>query len=426
MVALGSQVQRSIIKVLIIFTILINLIGSPILILNTSALITASQTMATSGKIVYPNMVTTRYIVANDGSGDYTNIQTAINSIPIGNYGDIYIKKGIYILSKVNPQIKLRSNIRIHGDGIGVTILKRSSTLNADSGLDMISNPAGVNLENVLIEDLTLDGNLGPDPPNSGGYCIGLSHNQNDVHKKIVFRNVEAKNARGGFIGRNLIGSSWTDFGVIVENCKSSNIWTACDFINSQYVKVIGNDFEDAGGDLIFPETTTSYLGGGGDGANHHWIIDSNYLKNAGDCAIDITSQTSDGIPWNTDMTVTNNKVVTGNVRITGSDGVIIQGNVVYNGDMGPLTYYKKGISSDAGQGGARNIIIKNNKVQPGNEKIGIYIQQNFNVVCTGNTIYIAPGSGSIALTQSGLTGTNTITGNIIISEAMPSYLYQP
>lgn len=401
------------------------LIGSQILILNTSALISASTFMATSGTIVYPTMKTVRYTIANDGSGNYNNIQAAIDAVPVGNYGDIYIKAGTYILSKVNPQIKLKSNIRIHGDGVGVTILKRSSTVNADSGLDMMSNPAGVSLVNVVIEDLTLDGNLGSDPPNSGGYCVGLSHNQNDVHKNIVFRKVEAKNARGGFIGRNLIGLSWTDLGVTVENCKASNIWTACDFINSQYVKVIGNDFEDAGGDLVFPETTTSYLGGGGDGANHHWIIDSNYLKNAGDCAIDITSQTSNGIPWNTDMTVTNNIVITGNVRITGSDGVIIEGNVVYNGDMGPLTYYKKGISSDAGQGGARNIRIRNNKVQPGNGKIGIYLQQNFNVVCTGNTIYIAPGSGSTALTQSGLTGTTTITGNIIINEAMSSNLYQ-
>jgi len=92
----------------------------------------------------------------------YTNIQSAINAIPVGEQGEVYIKEGTYILPRISGQtyqVLARTKIKIRGDGIGRTILKRNSVVGENSDLNMIGSPTNIPVEDFIIENLTLDGN---------------------------------------------------------------------------------------------------------------------------------------------------------------------------------------------------------------------------------------------------------------------------
>jgi hypothetical protein len=176
----------------------------------------SAETISSSGSITRSS--DSMVVVALDGSGDYTNIQTAMNNLPAGPV-TLYIKEGTYTLGSGSgspaAQILARSDLTIRGDGISKTIIRRSSTSQGNSNLDMIGTREGTPVRNFVLEDLTLDG-MYIDQGNSGGSCIIFSHNQNTVHKNIIIRRVEAKNSRAGFNSRNIIGSSWDDYGLII------------------------------------------------------------------------------------------------------------------------------------------------------------------------------------------------------------------
>jgi hypothetical protein len=92
-------------------------------------------------------------VVAKDGTGDFEDIQSAIDNLPSGG-GDIFIKEGIY---EIDATINInRNNILISGAGIA-TVIKRSS----DLAINLIKLGNGsttrshIILEKFAIDDVT-------------------------------------------------------------------------------------------------------------------------------------------------------------------------------------------------------------------------------------------------------------------------------
>jgi len=366
----------------------------------------------------------------------YPDLQSAIDAVPKGQSADIHILRGTYILPSTNPQITLKSNLRIHGDGIGKTILKRSATLRDNFDYDMMSNPDGVDLENVTIEDLTLDGMYPSDPLNYGGGCIVLSHNQVTVNEDIIVRRVEAKNANKGVGGRNFIGESWDDPGLTIEDCKIHNCWSLVSVINGEYVKILNNDLRHTtslaisgrtGGDAIYTEATSVYLPEGQDGSCHHWIITGNYITDIGDTGLDITTSPATGnAPYTTDIVMMNNTLVGASVRINYADGVVFQNNVIKGSKTSILGRFKGGISVDFGsQGPSRNVKINDNNLEPSPGRTDVIdLEETYNIECVGNTFYL-PYVITTPITQIFLGGDVKISNNTFINSPMPSSLYK-
>jgi hypothetical protein len=294
----------------------------------------------------------------------------------------------------------------------------------------MIGTREGTPVRNFVLEDLTLDG-MYIDQGNSGGSCIIFSHNQNTVHKNIIIRRVEAKNSRAGFNSRNIIGSSWDDYGLIIEDCIFTHSSTGMTFANTAWVIIRNNRIEYTSIDAILPDSTSAYLGGGGDGACHHFIVEYNYCKDVGDTGIDFTAHTARGDARHSDMTARFNILVTARVRISGTDGAVFSDNVIYNKDPLPSGFpsnaglYREGISCDAGESGSTNVEVSRNKVQPGvgrGSDRSIRFEETRNLVCRDNVIY---GEGAWDITYYSVSGTQSIGGNQKTSGDMPAEYYE-
>jgi len=85
-------------------------------------------------------------VVASDGTGDYTNIQDAIDNLPNGK-GHIIVKEGTY---SITAQINLVSDLTLQGAG-SATVIKATS-----AGITMLH---ASNKSNIVIRNLFLEGN---------------------------------------------------------------------------------------------------------------------------------------------------------------------------------------------------------------------------------------------------------------------------
>jgi len=96
---------------------------------------------------------------------DFPSIQDAIDSLE-GIGGAVWIPPGEHF---VPEKLRVHSNITVFGAGMGVTIIRFEPGAEKDH---MISNDSGSGLENIVIRDLTLQGN-GPDD-GINDCCYGL------------------------------------------------------------------------------------------------------------------------------------------------------------------------------------------------------------------------------------------------------------
>ena len=87
-------------------------------------------------------------IVATDGSGDFTNIQTAIDSLPSGG-GVVYIKEGTYTIT---------TGLTITVDKVSIFGAGAATLITSTSVLDFITI---TDADDVTISDLAIKGTTG-------------------------------------------------------------------------------------------------------------------------------------------------------------------------------------------------------------------------------------------------------------------------
>lgn len=141
--------------------------------------------------------------VDSSGSGQYTDIQTAISAVLAAGGGCVYIREGTYLISTA---ITLGNNLAIMGSG-PATIVKL-----ADSAEDHVFNNDGSVVTNFYIGNLTIDGNAANQTSTT---ACGLR----GIFKKTVIENLYIHDTCAqaiAFVG----GSNCSDFlikGIIVD-----------------------------------------------------------------------------------------------------------------------------------------------------------------------------------------------------------------
>ena len=118
-----------------------------------------------AGRVVATN------VVATDGTGDYTDIQTAIDALPAGG-GVVYIKEGTY---NITASIDIdKDNVSIIGAGRATTIFLAAGS-NA-SPITILSH------DGIIISEIQIDGN---EANNTGGTAYGIFiSNSSDITVK--------------------------------------------------------------------------------------------------------------------------------------------------------------------------------------------------------------------------------------------------
>jgi plastocyanin len=334
------------------------------------------------------------YTVALDGTGDYENIQSAIDAVPAKKTAVIHVKAGEYLLNPflegpVNS-IVVASEIAIIGSGIDKTIIKCfPNTLPAGSKVRAPAFLCTLNLNNFTLKNMTIIQNGTPD--NQGWNAIDFRGGSNN----IKLSNLKVTDTFGAC-------ASITDFNnVTIENCQFLRGWTGISLSGGRNAQITNNKIIEMKGDGVFPQTHGSI-------PVNNVIISGNYIENAGDTGIDITSSGGD---YHSNITVIKNTLVNSHIRVSGAENITLENNNLRDGD----SY----ISVDSGQGQPVNVLVENNIINT-KSKSGIIFSGGQNCRAIGNKIFMFTPQKGISQTgiSAGIFGIGKIMNNYIVNSS--------
>lgn len=277
-------------------------------------------------------------IVAQDNSGDFTDIQEAIDSANSSVRTLIKVVSGLYDLNpKLNypyNRITMKSNITLIGAGINSTIIRMFTSIQpAQSNVRSSVFFCESTLSDVTIEDLTII--MSGTPDNCGESAIDF---EGDANTNITIRRVKTTNCTGA-------GISIRNFkNLLLDSCIVETAWTGIILNQGSNANISSNEISNVLGDAIFPQVECSNI-----------LIEKNSIEYFGDTGIDITARAGDN-PHNL-ITVKGNKISHGidAVRVTHSNNVEIVDNTIFDVDI---------LSIDSGQGSPINVTVRNNDIR--------------------------------------------------------------
>ena len=197
----------------------------------------------------FSSRVVATAVVATDGTGDFTDIQAAIDSLPAGG-GVVYIKEGTYTITTA---ISITSNnIALIGAG-------RASKITATTNIVLLSIASA---DNIFISQILFDGT------DASSHAIQLI-----ISNSTIISNCWIIDAGGDgimwqtsddcFITECIIKSCGSE-GIFINNCDNfnliNNVITGCTHegieclssATDQNITIIGNFVESSDGDGIF------------------------------------------------------------------------------------------------------------------------------------------------------------------------------
>jgi parallel beta-helix repeat protein len=130
----------------------------------------------------------------DDNIDDTAAIQAALDAARDAGGGHVYLSAGTYIISSTERAskggIRIHSNTELSGDGIGKTILKVSDSQESKiSGV--IRTPVNEVTENVVIRDLSIDGNRENVTAEIDGIQTGVLPGKPESDNNILIERVE-------------------------------------------------------------------------------------------------------------------------------------------------------------------------------------------------------------------------------------------
>lgn len=341
----------------------------------------------------YGSIESVHYIVvALDGSGDFIDIQSAINAATASTRHVIKVKAGIYDL---NPNMKypynsivVKNNIIIRGDGKDQTVIRSFPTQQPyGSNIRAITISSQSDINNLIIEHLTVIQNGTPD--NMGYGAIDL---RGGTNTNITIRNVKITNVTGAAIAIRNFNN------VVIEDCVVERAWTGIALNGGSNAQVKGNRIVDVTGNAIFPQAVGMPV--------TDLVIEDNYMENVGDVGIDVTG--AKAYPPHERILVQGNTLKGGHIRVSQSHDVQIRNNTIYDGGY---------ITVDAGQGRPSNVTIENNNITTSYKTaIGFYGAQDSRAINNGVTMEPPKARTVQCGISAGIWGIALIEGNIIIN----------
>ena len=270
---------------------------------------THSSGFEQGGGSIRPGMGT--FVVALDGSGDFDDIQEAIDALP-STGGVVFIKEGTYIISK--GIVIGKNDVKIEGTG-RATILKAKDAVAADL---IFFDENG--FDNLIFSDFVIDGNKANQVGARVLTGIRLRFNIDCIIENILMKNMQG----AGSYGIYLFSNTSTDGRHIVQKC------TFKDFDGADETIFVAME------NCIITENTLSAINAIGIKLStfKNSIVSSNTITGCGEEGILI--QTSD------ENIITGN-LLTGNdygIRIfdEASDKNILIGNICLRNTTGQIT----------------------------------------------------------------------------------------
>lgn len=329
------------------------------------------------------------------GDGDVDNryaFESAAAAIAAAGGGVLYVPKGVWgIGPTATPSlggISLRSNTVLRGDGMGVTIIKALDLGDTDL-TGIVRTPSGVETVNVLVQDLTIDGNKAGQTGYANiinFYCGVTPDNRVLMDRNIFLVNVESKDARNGTAGSSNPGRGYgIDPHEVVDNFVLLNcVVHGCELdgvihdgvINFKNIgnKVYGNARH---GFNYVKECFNGLVQGNqsrDNGANGIIVQqDSNHIRVIGNM---VENNAEQGIRLRRGVTVVNtfNVVANNLIKDSGRSGINITGacyndisdNLIENSSQAENnTYFDVNLQGDDGDGATvtapTNNVVKNN-----------------------------------------------------------------
>ncbi len=308
------------------------------------------------------------FIVALDGSGDFDDIQEAIDALP-NTGGEIYIKEGTY---EPNEKIKiLKSNVSLIGSG-NSTIIKPK----INDYIIQIGNGT-TTLSKIVISDLQIDGINQTGYPANGIYINGGASNyitetiiKNCNIKNCYWTNIYLEYTENCIIENNLCVSTRVTHSIFTDNY-------------NLYIKISGNIL-DSGTNGLTMWSNTQYS-----------TIDENIIRNMALYGMEL---------W-----PVNYSSITGNITEANGDtqirlicwGVSVTGNIAKDGGG-------KGFELSSGN---ESTITGN--VSLNNTTDGFNINSNNNTIISSN---ISKDNGGTGIILDAYTDRNIVTSNLVLN----------
>ena len=162
-------------------------------------------------KRIYTGYDELRWYYANPGT-DSAVIQRAYNNCKDG----LFINNGLY--TNLNLIRFNRDGVNVTGESKTKTILKQLGTPTTLSSLLWFQDGGDLNINNVTISNMTLDGN-GINQTGTNASIIRQGSGSLDTVKNITFRDVIIKNGARGRSAIYLITDSLRNDGWVFDNC---------------------------------------------------------------------------------------------------------------------------------------------------------------------------------------------------------------
>lgn len=253
---------------------------------------------------------------------EHVDLQAMIQAAAQGS-GDVYLAARTYVIPPVPHAfwcLDVPSGVRIHGAGPGKTVLQEAGGAGPSVRLLRVSG------DNVLIENLTLDGNKAAQTPNKQRHGIFAQDGRG-----LVVRNVTSQNFTGdGFYLYNHVKDA-KFIGVVAtgNNRNGLTLGAIVDGTTLQDSRFVGNGVQqvdsEPGGTAVVSNTTVS-----------HCLLDGAGVSNDFVLTVSGTPQ-AQGTGWN----VANNQI-NGGVFVVWAQKVLIANNTGVNPTTKPsVTVYR-------------------------------------------------------------------------------------
>ena len=130
----------------------------------------------------------------NGTTNDTASIQAALDAAHAAGGGKVYIPAGTYILTGTGDAsdgaVRVYSNTEFYGDGMGITELKLQDGFSSKI-TGMIRTPVGEVTTDVIIHDLTINGNRANSTAEVDGIMTGVLPGSPEQDNRILIERVE-------------------------------------------------------------------------------------------------------------------------------------------------------------------------------------------------------------------------------------------